>query len=232
MGADSQKRSKPEALNSALASDATHRDLTPGADASVQRRDAAGLQASELRGILAGDSAPVQRKAVQMYAEEARADGNWRIGDNQTMAVRQDSPVYGGRHFYADSGLISSAAATLKGQGSPLEMTTGGGTMKVKTPSGGDRELSRVTPTNKSNKTSGNDRASGMKGPEDCGIAANTVMQGSGRSGKGVYTKEQKVDPSWLDLVIAFLTGGTAKGTTTSVDAETPGRHRSAGVFG
>lgn len=135
--------------------------------------------------------AQVQLKAgpvVQRYVETPSGGKNWRIADDLNMAVRQDSPIYGGRHFYADPSLITASNAILGRQGSHLTLRAGSETMKVASVDGStSRDLTRVEPANKDNATSGNDRKAGMQWPDDCGEAANSIMQGKGRGGRAVF---------------------------------------------
>ena len=124
---------------------------------------------------------------VQRFTPTLRKGLDWRLADDGQMAVQQESPVYGGRFFYADSGLIASSESTLKSQNSALSLAGGGSRQFVSPVSGANISLTRVVPTNRSDGSTGNDRASGMQWSEDCGLAANTVMQGGGRKTKAVY---------------------------------------------
>ena len=49
------------------------------------------------------------------------------------------------------------------------------------------RTLHRVFPKNEKNGTEGNDQAGGMQWEDDCGLAANGVMQGDDLRTKGVF---------------------------------------------
>lgn len=124
---------------------------------------------------------------VQRFTPTVRMGLDWRLADDGLMAVQQESPVYGGRFFYADSGLIASSEATLQSQKSALSLAGGGSRPFVSPVNGANVSLTRVVPTNRSDGSTGNDRASGMQWSEDCGLAANTVMQGGGRKTEAVY---------------------------------------------
>jgi hypothetical protein len=53
------------------------------------------------------------------------------------------------------------------------------------------KTLNRVIPKNTANGTEGNSKTTGMKWEDDCGLAANAVMQGGDRDTKGVF-KDKK----------------------------------------
>ena len=187
----------------------------PGLEAEADR---AGSRAARGEPISAGGrgsagKAGVQMKAITPPAVQFFFDGKlkgrpWRFADDLSLAVRQDSKVYGGRHFYADAGLIGSATSTLKSQGSWLSMSTGGGKLDVTSPDGKTKKsLTRVVPTNTSDKSTGNSKSGGMKWPDDCGYAANAVMHGKGRATKGVYYKYTTVKQNWIQKVASWFTG-------------------------
>ena len=155
---------------------------------------------------------------VQRFTPTVRKTRDWRIADDDQMAMRQDSPVYGGRYFYADSSLISASDAVLKSQKSALQLT-GGGTLAFNSPATGlEFRLTRVVPTNRTDGSTGNERATGMRWEQDCGFAANTVMQGGGRNTKAVYQMPEAPSSAsfWTMLNMAWtrLTSGV-KATPT-----------------
>lgn len=141
---------------------------------------------------------PAAHGTVQRFTATVRKTRDWRIADDNTMAVRQDSAVYGGRYFYADSSLISASDAVLKSQKSALQLT-GGGTLAFNSPATGAAfHLTRVVPTNRIDGSTGNARTSGMQWQQDCGFAANTVMQGGGRKTKAVYQLPEANSSAWF----------------------------------
>jgi len=137
------------------------------------------------------------------------------------MAVRLDS----GRHCYADASLISSANKTLAQQDSDLELRAGKESIELPA-IGTDKsrvEIQRVIPRNRGNKTEGNAIKGGMQLVDDCGHAANTIMQGAGRATVGVYSHlaDNPLD-CWLDEEGASSHGPSLH---TPVSTETLTRH-------
>ncbi len=177
-----------------------------------------GPGASGHAGVREASHAMQCRGVIQRFVETTSGGNKWRIADDFTMAVRQDSSVYGGRYFYADSGLVSSSNSKLKAQKSALSLTGGGGPIRVKSASKGiDNSLERVVPTNLSDASTGNDRASGMKWAEDCGVAANTVMHGSQFDTKGVFEGPSSVmKSSFMAKLAAHVQRMTARQRTTA----------------
>lgn len=179
-------------------------------DTGLEREaDEMGARAArgEPAGIDGGRAAPAGSGVVQRYVEQKISSVDWRVADDLTMAIRQDSPVYGSRFFYAEPGLIKSSSDVLKKQSSHLEMKAGSATMNVTSTDGKTtKSLSRVEPANKSDGTAGNAKT-GMQWPEDCGEAANSVMQGSDRKTRGVLNGPPA---GFLEKIIAFLTGKTS----------------------
>lgn len=142
---------------------------------------------------------------IQCYLDQTITGKKWRVADNLDMAIRQDSPVYGSHHFYAESALIGSADAQLTATGSRLSLKAGSGTMSV-TDGKTTRSLTRVSPENKKDGTKGNAASGGMQWPDDCGNAANAIMQGDGLKGKAVYN----TPPSgWFEQLYALITGSS-----------------------
>lgn len=116
------------------------------------------------------------------------------------MAVRQDDPVVGGRHCYADPALIARANKLLAAQKSDLEITADKEELALPASERGVARLRRVRPKNRRNKTEGNARAGGMLLVDDCGDAAHSIMHGSGRKTRGVYNRIGEFAPGcWLD---------------------------------
>jgi Domain of unknown function (DUF4157) len=145
---------------------------------------ARGEQAADLGGAdvaNGGDTA-------QCYIDQKIATKDWRVSDDLHIAVRQDTtkPAYGSHNFFADSSLITSSSSALKAQTSRLELTAGSETMDV-TDGKTTKTLSRVEPKNLKDGSKGNDAATGMGWADDCGYAAQSVMQGDKRNTKGVY---------------------------------------------
>ena len=186
------------------------------------------------RALLAARSAPPAHTApahtappalpahgtVQRFTPTVRKTRDWRLADDSSMAVRQDSPVYGGRYFYANSSLISASDAVLKSQKSALQLTAGG-TLAFNSPAtGAEFHLTRVVPTNRIDGSTGNERASGMQWQQDCGFAANTVMQGGGRNTKAVYQLPEAKGSAWFWTKLKALKRRTIAGIkeTPTVD--------------
>ena len=177
---------------------------------------------------------PTAHGTVQRFTDTVRKARDWRVADDDKMAVRQDSAVYGGRYFYADSSLITASDAALTSQHSALQLTAGS-TLSFTSPNtGGSLPLTRVVPTNRTDHSTGNDRATGMQWQQDCGFAANSVMQGGGRNTKAVY--QMPTAPStasfWTSLNMAWtrLTGGE-KETPTVHYGTVYGSHRGVNFY-
>ncbi len=183
------------------------------ADAVVGGKSAESLLDQQTGGASSG--AVQQSTAVQCYAQTEIDGDTWRVADDGKFAVRQDDPTYGGRHFYATSGMISSSNSALQGQKSMLALDSGGDSQKV-----GAQTLTRVEPTNLKTNTSGNDRAGGMMWPQDCGVAANSVMHQDKYKGKGVYNKEREA--TFIEQALAYIQGVEAKPVD---EQETPARN-------
>lgn len=168
--------------------------------------------------LQAAPQAQAAHGTVQRFMPTVRKGLDWRIADDETMALRQDDPVYGGRSFYATSSQISASDAVLKSQKSALQLA-GGGSLAFNSPAtGAEFRLTRVVPTNRTDASTGNERATGMRWEQDCGFAANSVMQGGGRNTKAVY--QMPTAPSsasfWTTLNMAWtrLTGGVKETPT------------------
>ena len=196
------------------------------ADAVVRGDSTQGLLDSIDHG-----ASSVQHAAIQRYTTTTIAGNDWRVGDDLTMAVRQDDPTYGGRHFYAESGLISSSTSKLAAQGSHLKMEADAGTLDVESTDKTSRKtLSRVKPSNKNDGTAGNAAGTaGMQWPEDCGLAANSVDQGPGRESKGVYSVSAAMKKSWLGKVMAYL--NTERETPEAQYGTVYGTHRGRNLY-
>lgn len=187
-----------------------------------QEADDSGRRAA--RGEQVGQAGPVRGggQVIQRYAETKIGGKDWRTADDLNMAIRQDSQ-YGSRFFYAEPGLIASSDATLSKQHSNLGIKAGSGTMKVSSPDGkSHKTLSRVEPKNKADGSKGNNKT-GMQWPEDCGEAANNVMQGPGLRGKAVYSGPPE---GFIERIIAAVTGKggferQTKAATYGTDTET-----------
>lgn len=182
--------------------------LEAEADAMGQRAARAAPVTGPGAAVLQQVAAPAQ--AVVQHFDDGKGKGaRWRVADDRQMAVSQESGIYGGRRFFADSTLISSADSVLKSQKSALSLAAGGETLTVPSPDGGAVfTLTRVEPTNRNDGSTGNDRASGMKWPEDCGLAANTVMQGGGRNTRAVYANPKPaVEPGFFAKILNALSG-------------------------
>jgi hypothetical protein len=149
-------------------------------------RAARGERVADLRGAKVGESFA---KVAQCYVEQKLAGKDWRVADDLNMAIRQDTtgPAYGSHNFFADPSLIASSSATLKAQNSRLEMTADSGQTMDVTDGKTTKTLQRVVPHNIKDGTAGNAKSGGMQWPDDCGMAANAVMQGDGFSARGVH---------------------------------------------
>ena len=88
--------------------------------------------------LQAAPQAQAAHGTVQRFTPSVRKGLDWRIADDETMALRQDDPVYGGRSFYATSSLISASDAVLKSQKSALQLA-GGGSLAFNSPATGHR---------------------------------------------------------------------------------------------
>jgi len=178
-------------------------------DGLEREADEMGARAArgEPAGLDGGGAAPGGGPIVQRYVERKIKKHDWRIADDLTMAIRQDSPVYGSRFFYAEAGLITSSSAILQQQSSHLAMKPGTETMTVKSPDNkSTKTLARVMPANTDDGSKGNGKKKGMQWPEDCGEAANSVIHGSGRSTKGVFNGPPE---GFLESIISAFTGQT-----------------------
>lgn len=147
---------------------------------------------------------PAAQPVAQRFVEAGA--GKWRVADDGKMLVSQENGIYGGRRFYADGALITGSESVLKAQKSALSLASGAGTISVQMPDGSPAlTLSRVVPTNRNDGSTGNDRKTGMQWPEDCGLAANTVMQGGGRKTRAVYTKPDPPEPGFFAKILAAV---------------------------
>jgi hypothetical protein len=126
---------------------------------------------------------------AQCYVEQKLSGKDWRVSDDLNIAIRQDTskPAYGSHAFFADAGLITSSSTALKAQTSRLELTAGSEKMTV-TDGKASKTLNRVIPKNLEDGSKGNRKGkAGMQWPDDCGDAANSIMQGNERHTKGVF---------------------------------------------
>jgi len=77
-------------------------------------------------GATIGSKGSVPR--LSLYSKKSLGGKEYRLSDDENMAVRQDTNIvdrntfYGSKHFYAAPGLISTSDTTLKGQKSALSL--------------------------------------------------------------------------------------------------------------
>lgn len=184
-------------------------------DSSLEREaDDMGARAARGERVNSTEVSVGPGVTIQCYLDQTIAGKPWRVADNLDMAIRQDSPVYGSHHFYAEAALIGTANGQLDATGSRLALKAGSGSMSV-TDGKVTKSLARVSPENKKDGTKGNATSGGMQWPDDCGLAANAVMQGDNLKGKAVYSTPPT---GWFEQIIAYFTG------STSVEREGPAR--------
>ncbi len=146
------------------------------ADAAADRV-VAGNDASDLVGSKVTDAAD---GTVRFYTLMKRKTTTYRVADDGSVAVRQDSAC-GGMHAYATPEAIEAGKLGLAGRNSSISLAEGGGKLRVSDAGGTSHLLSKVVPVNARNKT----RGSQMELWADCGRSARTVTGADGGSGMG-----------------------------------------------
>jgi hypothetical protein len=161
----------------------------PGLEAEADAIGARAARGERVADLGGADVGAGFSSIAQCYLDQKIAKKDWRVADDLSIAIRQDTskPAYGSHNFFAEASLIKSSSAILKAQTSRLELTAAAETMSV-TDGKSTKTLHRVEPKNNRDGTSGNDKgATGMQWPDDCGYAANAVMQGNTKT-KAVYS--------------------------------------------
>jgi hypothetical protein len=165
-----------------------------------------------------------ERSGAAQQPDEWPSGDDLRVADDGKMAVGQ-SGGYGSHDFWLEASLVSSFNATLKGKESVIQLADAGSTLSGAAPDGsGKRTLTKVLPTNTSNRTSGDS----MQLWADCGRSARDVTgvgrgTGNNHSEMGaVYNKPtqgpEKRDLAWWERL--FVSLGWMKDPNANANAD------------
>jgi len=135
------------------------------------------------------------QSTVQRYEERTHKKGDYRLADDKSMIVKQDSTA-GSQLLVAKPGMAAASSAKLASVGSVLELKEGrkikpkiadSGPALQDSKDGTKTEYCEIIPRNKTTKTSGTKYSKGPGGGmaiwDDCGRAARAIM---GAEKKGV----------------------------------------------